>query len=227
VNIPCEGLLFDNDGVLVDSDLGVDQAWSQWARARGLSADRVTAMVHGRRSADTVALLVPDPGERPAALAEIDRLEIEAAATTSVRALRCELRAARSRARRSPPAAPARRSWRSCRTVEAPDALRRAAHVVPDERTAEAVRAAVGLRAVHQAAVEEQDVAGRHVDRHGVSPGGGGTYSRAKDSPGSASSGQNTSMRWVPGTTSRPPLSRSITSQAIHAATQVPGSTRR
>ncbi|MEV2190284.1 HAD-IA family hydrolase [Streptomyces phaeochromogenes] len=83
MNIPCEGLLFDNDGVLVDSDRGVDQAWSQWARARGLAADRVTAMVHGRRSADTVALLVPDPGERPAALAEIDRLEIEAAATTT------------------------------------------------------------------------------------------------------------------------------------------------
>ncbi|KAA0941746.1 HAD-IA family hydrolase [Streptomyces apricus] len=83
MKIPCEGLLFDNDGVLVDSDLGVDQAWSRWARARGLDAGRVTETVHGRRSADTVALLVTDPGERPAALAEIDRLEIEAAATTT------------------------------------------------------------------------------------------------------------------------------------------------
>ncbi|WP_405623529.1 hypothetical protein [Streptomyces sp. NBC_00076] len=34
LDIPCEGLLFDNDGVLVDSDHGVDQAWSQWARDR-------------------------------------------------------------------------------------------------------------------------------------------------------------------------------------------------
>ncbi|MFF3483249.1 HAD-IA family hydrolase [Streptomyces sp. NPDC002701] len=83
MKIACEGLLFDNDGVLVDSDLGVDQAWSTWARARGLDAGQVTAMVHGRRSADTVALLVTDPGERPAALAEVDRLEIEAAATTT------------------------------------------------------------------------------------------------------------------------------------------------
>ncbi|MDQ1034390.1 sugar-phosphatase [Streptomyces sp. V3I8] len=83
MKIPCEGLLLDNDGVLVDSDLGVDQAWSRWARARGLDAERVTAAVHGRRSADTVALLVTDPAERPAALAEIDRLEIEAAATTT------------------------------------------------------------------------------------------------------------------------------------------------
>ncbi|AQU70232.1 HAD-IA family hydrolase [Streptomyces niveus] len=83
LDIPCEGLLFDNDGVLVDSDHGVDQSWSQWARDRSLLPEQVTAMVHGRRSADTVALLVTDPKERPAALAAIDRLEVEAAATTT------------------------------------------------------------------------------------------------------------------------------------------------
>ncbi|MFF3373763.1 HAD-IA family hydrolase [Streptomyces sp. NPDC002680] len=83
LDIPCEGLLFDNDGVLVDSDHGVDQAWSQWARDRDLPPEQVTAMVHGRRSADTVALLVTDPEERPSALAAIDRLEVEAAASTT------------------------------------------------------------------------------------------------------------------------------------------------
>ncbi|MFE2053421.1 HAD-IA family hydrolase [Streptomyces sp. NPDC059459] len=83
LDVPCEGLLFDNDGVLVDSDQGVNQAWSQWARDRGLSPDQVTAMVHGRRSADTVALLVPHPQERPDALAAIDALEVEAATTTT------------------------------------------------------------------------------------------------------------------------------------------------
>ncbi|MFD3480526.1 HAD-IA family hydrolase [Streptomyces sp. NPDC058695] len=83
LDIPCQGLLFDNDGVLVDSDHGVDQAWSQWARDRDLPPEQVTAMVHGRRSADTVALLVTDPKERGAALAAIDRLEVEAAATTT------------------------------------------------------------------------------------------------------------------------------------------------
>lgn len=83
LDIPCEGLLFDNDGVPVDSDHGVDQAWSQWARDRDLPPDQVTAMVHGRRSADTVALLVIDPKERLAALSAIDRLEIETAVTTT------------------------------------------------------------------------------------------------------------------------------------------------
>ncbi|MFD7712075.1 HAD-IA family hydrolase [Streptomyces sp. NPDC059786] len=81
--IPCDGLLFDNDGVLVDSDEGVGLAWSRWARDRGLVPEDVVALVHGRRSADTVALLVPDPGQRAAALAEIDRLEVEAAVTTA------------------------------------------------------------------------------------------------------------------------------------------------
>ena len=61
----------------------------------------------------------------------------------------------------------------------------------------------------------------------GASPAGGGTYSRANDTDASASSGQNRSIRCVPGTTSRPPFSRSITSHASHAATHVPGSTRR
>ena len=40
-------------------------------------------MVHGRRSADTVALLVDDPAERGAALGRIDCLEIEAAGLTT------------------------------------------------------------------------------------------------------------------------------------------------
>ena len=39
----------------------------------------VTAMVHGRRSADTVALLVTTRRSGPRRSAEIDRLEIEAA----------------------------------------------------------------------------------------------------------------------------------------------------
>ncbi|MBZ3905394.1 HAD family hydrolase [Streptomyces griseiscabiei] len=83
LDVPCAGLLFDNDGVLVGSDHGVDQAWSRWARDRDLPPEQVTAMVHGRSSADVVALLAADPKERPAALAAIDHLEAEAAATTT------------------------------------------------------------------------------------------------------------------------------------------------
>jgi sugar-phosphatase len=82
--LSCDAVLFDCDGVLVDSDASVLSAWTRWARECSLDPDEVTAMVHGRRSADTVALLVPRP-ERAAALALIDRYEVEdAGAVTAV-----------------------------------------------------------------------------------------------------------------------------------------------
>ena len=76
VLLPCRALLFDADGVLVDSDASVERSWTRWAERWGLSPADVYATVHGRRSADTVALLI-DPEDRPAALDDIDRFEIE------------------------------------------------------------------------------------------------------------------------------------------------------
>jgi mannitol-1-/sugar-/sorbitol-6-phosphatase len=74
--------LFDSDGVLVDSDSSVVLSWSRWARRRGLDPELVMGLVHGRRSADTVALLVAE-AERADALAMIDRFEVEDAATVT------------------------------------------------------------------------------------------------------------------------------------------------
>jgi sugar-phosphatase len=71
-------VLLDCDGVLVDSDASVTAAWSRWAAEQGLPASDVLAVVHGRRSADTVASFVAAP-EREAAVALIDRYEVEAA----------------------------------------------------------------------------------------------------------------------------------------------------
>jgi sugar-phosphatase len=69
-------VLFDCDGVLVDSDACVISAWSRWAADLGFEPDGVVAVVHGRRSADTVRRLVA-PADVPAALALIDRYELE------------------------------------------------------------------------------------------------------------------------------------------------------
>lgn len=80
--LPCRGLLFDSDGVLVDSDASVVLSWSRWARHHGLDPEHVAGLVHGRRSADTVALLVPEE-ERARALAMIDSFEVEDAATVT------------------------------------------------------------------------------------------------------------------------------------------------
>lgn len=74
--IRCEALLFDADGVLVDSDASVELSWSRWARQWNLDPVAVLATVHGRRSMDTVALLI-DPNQRRQALADVDRYEIE------------------------------------------------------------------------------------------------------------------------------------------------------
>ncbi len=52
-------ILFDLDGVLVDSIAGVELVWRDWATAHGFDADAVVAVVHGRRAADTVAAVAP------------------------------------------------------------------------------------------------------------------------------------------------------------------------
>lgn len=80
----CEAVLFDCDGVLVDSDASVFSAWTRWAIELGLDPDHVTAQVHGRRSADTIAALLPRD-RWPDATDRIDRYEVEDAA--AVRAI--------------------------------------------------------------------------------------------------------------------------------------------
>jgi sugar-phosphatase len=75
-------VLFDSDGVLVDSDASVARAWARWARSLGLDPTAVGGMVHGRRAADTVALLVDAP-QRVDALARIDAYELEDALTVA------------------------------------------------------------------------------------------------------------------------------------------------
>lgn len=53
------GLLFDMDGVLVDSSGPVRRCWTRWLEMRGLSADKVEKVAHGRRAIDTIRVLGP------------------------------------------------------------------------------------------------------------------------------------------------------------------------
>ena len=74
--LPARGLLFDNDGVLVDSEPSVVRSWTRWAVDHGLDPAEVMAAVPGRRAADTVALFVaPEEVERSVAL--VTRYEVE------------------------------------------------------------------------------------------------------------------------------------------------------
>jgi sugar-phosphatase len=79
VVLPCRAVLFDCDGVLVDSDDTVVRSWSRWARRYDLDPDEVTALVPGRRSVDTVHMLIA-PDLRAEAVRVIDTYELEDAA---------------------------------------------------------------------------------------------------------------------------------------------------
>jgi sugar-phosphatase len=74
VDLPCRAVLFDLDGVLVDSTGSAERAWSQWAVEYSLRPELVLAGLHGRRSIDTVSTFLPEPA-RAEALARIDALE--------------------------------------------------------------------------------------------------------------------------------------------------------
>lgn len=52
-------VLFDLDGVLVDSLQVVERAWRRWAREQGLPADEVLAVVHGRTAREVIGMFAP------------------------------------------------------------------------------------------------------------------------------------------------------------------------
>ena len=55
----CRAVLFDLDGVLVDSTRYVEQQWRRWAVAKGLAPDPFLRVCHGRRALETIRLAAP------------------------------------------------------------------------------------------------------------------------------------------------------------------------
>ncbi len=55
----CDAVLFDLDGVLVDSTASIERHWRQWAAKHGIDAEDVLRVVHGRRAVETVRLVAP------------------------------------------------------------------------------------------------------------------------------------------------------------------------
>ncbi len=74
--ITCNALLFDMDGVLIDSTPAVARVWSQWAREHGLDPDEVVRKAHGRPSISTVKDYFPD-ADHEAENRVIEQREIE------------------------------------------------------------------------------------------------------------------------------------------------------
>jgi sugar-phosphatase len=74
--IRCEALLFDMDGVLIDSTPAVARVWAGWAREHGFDPETVVHKAHGRPSRATIRELLPHADiEREDR--EVERREIE------------------------------------------------------------------------------------------------------------------------------------------------------
>jgi mannitol-1-/sugar-/sorbitol-6-phosphatase len=60
IAIRCSALLFDLDGVLIDSTPAVARVWHRWAVEHGLDPETVVRMAHGRPSRSTIRDLLPN-----------------------------------------------------------------------------------------------------------------------------------------------------------------------
>lgn len=56
----CRAILFDLDGVLVDSKAYIEDQWRRWAITRGLRPEPFLQVCHGRRAVETIRLAAPD-----------------------------------------------------------------------------------------------------------------------------------------------------------------------
>lgn len=55
----CTAVLFDLDGVLVDSTRQVDREWREWAARKGVDGDAVMAIAHGVRTIEVIQRVAP------------------------------------------------------------------------------------------------------------------------------------------------------------------------
>jgi mannitol-1-/sugar-/sorbitol-6-phosphatase len=55
----CRALLFDLDGVLVDSTSYIEEQWRGWAVRKGLAPEPFLKVCHGRRAVETIRLAAP------------------------------------------------------------------------------------------------------------------------------------------------------------------------
>jgi sugar-phosphatase len=55
----CSAILFDLDGVLVDSTSTVERQWRAWAQRKRVDADAILAISHGRRTSEVIRVVAP------------------------------------------------------------------------------------------------------------------------------------------------------------------------
>jgi len=55
----CAAILFDLDGVLVDSTRSVERQWRIWAREKAIDEEKVIAVAHGVRAVEVILTVAP------------------------------------------------------------------------------------------------------------------------------------------------------------------------
>ena len=72
----CKAVLFDLDGVLVDSTGSIQRVLASWSELRSIDTDELMRLSHGRRVVDTLKLVAPhlDPASEVAVL---DAMEVD------------------------------------------------------------------------------------------------------------------------------------------------------
>jgi len=71
-----KAILFDMDGVLIDSAPAVERVWHEWAIAHGFDPAAVIEQAHGRRSIETIRVIAPHmDAERENV--KVEQMEIE------------------------------------------------------------------------------------------------------------------------------------------------------
>ena len=57
--LECTAILFDLDGVLIDSTECITRHWEDWARQHGLDIAAIMQVAHGRRTIETMRIVAP------------------------------------------------------------------------------------------------------------------------------------------------------------------------
>ena len=57
--LECTAILFDLDGVLIDSTECITRHWEDWARLHGLDIAAIMQVAHGRRTIETMRIVAP------------------------------------------------------------------------------------------------------------------------------------------------------------------------
>ena len=84
-----EAILFDLDGVLIDTTKCLGKHWTLWAQEKGLNAKEVLSMALGERTIDTIKRLAPTIGIKKQADIERVALELEEKENKFLKGISC------------------------------------------------------------------------------------------------------------------------------------------